>query len=312
MPSSCSSGNPKFPAESVERWQPFDFGGEDSSKIVRSVPTPPAQKAKPFESLLQFVESVQLTNINEGADSWEGEKMAGGGNRIPRWNPEELQPIYGVTGNTHDHLQSRQIRRQAEELLHRSEVRAQEIIAEAHRQAEQILADAQVKINEMYRQAYADGQAAANAEAQAMLQAARSIVDEVQAWKEAMFEQGEMMMLRLVIEIAQTIFGDGLPLDPDTLGQAFSRALSQAKSLGNLRVYVHPEDAAVLTAHWNKLQSSVGAQQIELVPSEVIKRGGCYIDGQFGTVDARVETQFQIAKETLLTTLQKTAQGVNG
>jgi flagellar biosynthesis/type III secretory pathway protein FliH len=134
-----------------------------------------------------------------------------------------------------------------------------------------------------------------------MLRAAGQVVDELVSWRDNLFSQGEMMMLRLVIEIAQSIFGEGLPLDPEVLGQAFSRALSQAKTLGELRVYVHPEDALVLGPQWVKQQTAMSGQQMDLVPSDIIKRGGCFVEGQFGSVDARVETQFNFTKEALLT-----------
>jgi flagellar biosynthesis/type III secretory pathway protein FliH len=310
MPSSYNAGTSKSKAADVQPFLPAELELTNGKPVFRAVTPQTNHQAQQFEDLPQFLEYAAEQRVVECSSSQATTTPLLTQEDITVWSPGELQPITGVYGSTHDHLHSREVRRQAEDMLRRAEARAQEIIAEGQRQAEEIRAEAQLKANDLYRQAYADGQAAANAEAQAMLQAARTIVDEVQTWKEAMFEQGEMMMLRLVIEIAQTIFGDGLPLDPDTLGQTFSRALNQAKSLGNLRVYVHPEDAAVLSAHWNKLQSSIGGQQIDLVPSDVIKRGGCYIDGQFGTVDARVETQFQIAKETLLTTLQRPAQGV--
>jgi flagellar assembly protein FliH len=182
---------------------------------------------------------------------------------------------------------------------------ASDILTQAETRAKDMLNEAESQVAEITRQAYTEGIASANAETDTLLQTAREIVEEVQAWKEATLNQGEVMMLRLIIEIAQTIFGDGLPLDPKMLGQTFSRALSQAKTLGDLRIYVHPEDAIAISPHWNRMQAAFGGQRIELIPSEIIKRGGCFIDGQFGSVDARVETQIEIAKDSLFSTLAK-------
>jgi hypothetical protein len=36
-----------------------------------------------------------------------------------------------------------------------------------------------------------------------------------------------------------------------------------------------------------------------MVPDQDIQRGGCYIDGQFGSVDGRVETQMRMVNKTL-------------
>lgn len=191
-------------------------------------------------------------------------------------------------------------RAQAEEMLEAAQARAAAILAEAEARAAEILGGAEAQVEAMSRQGYNDGMAAANAETAELLQTAKSIVAEVNTWRAEMFAQGELMMLRLVIEIAQTLFGDGLPLDPETLGAAFSRALSQAKTLGDLRIYVHPDDAEALGPQWAKQQSAISGQKIELVPSDIIKRGGCFIEGDYGTVDSRVESQFKLVQDALL------------
>jgi flagellar biosynthesis/type III secretory pathway protein FliH len=70
-----------------------------------------------------------------------------------------------------------------------------------------------------------------------------------------------------------------------------------------LRIYVHPEDALALPPHWAHQQATFSGQKIELIPSDIIKRGGCFIEGQYGSVDARIETQLQMTKDTLMNTL---------
>lgn len=193
-------------------------------------------------------------------------------------------------------------RAQADELLTEARARAAALLAEAEARAAETIGQAESQAGAMARQGYAEGMAAANAETAELLHTVTAMTAEVNTWREEMFAQGELMMLRLVIEIAQTIFGDGLPLDPETLGAAFSRALSQAKTLGDLRIYVHPEDAEALGPEWMKQQSAISGQRIELVPSDIIKRGGCFIEGDYGTVDSRVESQLKLVQDTLLAT----------
>lgn len=189
---------------------------------------------------------------------------------------------------------------QAQALVRQALAQADEIIYRAEAQAEQIIQQAHTQASAVAERARQEGLEAAHAETADLLRLSAAIVEQVKAWRDDLLNQGEMMMLRLVIEIAQTLFGDGLPLDPEVLGQAFSRALAEARSLGDLRIYLHPEDAALLGPHWVEQQMALSGQRMELVPSEAIKRGGCYVEGQFGAVDARVETQFQLVKEALL------------
>ncbi len=302
MPSSSNQMHRNASRLQVREWNPLEF--QSAAQEAQQPSNYLEPKTAPERN--DFVELVDIVQEKISApQNFKSQGVLQPSKDIRQWQPETLVAIENVVGDTHDHLRSREIVQQAETRLQQAQTEAERILAQAQAEAERILQEAQEKAILMQRQAYADGQAAANAEAQGMLQTARAIVEEVQKWKENLFEEGEMMMLRLVIEIAQTIFGDGLPLDPDALGQAFTRALSRAKSLGDLRIYLHPEDAAVLSAHWDKLKGVTAGQKVELIPSEMIKRGGCYIEGQYGTVDARVETQFQLATDALLETLEK-------
>jgi flagellar assembly protein FliH len=236
------------------------------------------------------------------------------------WIPQEIAHFVGVFGGMQSGLRAgngltpkaRQAYQSASQIVSSAEEEAKEILSKAQAQAKEIVARAEAEADEKQGQAYDEGLAHSKTETESMLETARAVIEEVQEWKNSLLDQGETMMLRLVIQIAQTLFGDGLPLDPEALGQAFSRALAQARTLGDLRIYVNPDDAIALSSHWSKMQTSFGGQKIELVPSEIIKRGGCFIDGQFGSVDARVETEFEITKNALLTTLEKTVGNGGG
>lgn len=235
--------------------------------------------------------------------------------QLHNWEPREIDTSYVVNhdvgsrlsrsgGNTsYQNQRFDDVIRKSDSILTEANTVANEIISKAEKKATEIIQQAENQATQLTHQAYQDGLAAANAEISDLLKTARAIAEEVDTWRENTLAKGEMMMLRLVIEIAQSLFGEGLPLDPDTLGNAFSRALTQAKTLGDLRIYVHPEDALALTPHWAQQQATFSGQKIELIPSDIIKRGGCFIEGQYGSVDARIETQLQMTKDTLMETL---------
>ncbi|MCI0520748.1 MAG: hypothetical protein L0Z70_10910 [Chloroflexi bacterium] len=326
MPSFPSAARVMNDNQAVNGWSPADI-----SVTVFSAPQDgPAGKefaaAFPNDPVLAESNMFQLLEIArlelEGPQAVQAPASVQG-NQATNWSPYELEPVFAYNPSASQPEESRQhyttreveaARRQAEEIQAQAQARADETVRAALAKADEILNRAEAEAAEITqgarsqaaevaRRAQAQGIEAAEAETSDLLQAAASVVEEVKAWRESMFSQSEMMMLRLVIEIAQTIFGDGLPLDPEVLGQAFSRALAEAKTLGDLRLYLHPDDAALLSPHWVKNQAALSGQNLELVPSEIIKRGGCFVEGQFGSVDARVETQFELAKHALLNTL---------
>ncbi len=184
-------------------------------------------------------------------------------------------------------------------LLKQTQAETQNLLAQARLQAAAKVDDAHVQ-NEMLQAAFQEKLAQQQEQVTEHLNTARSIAGEARAWRDNLYAQGETTMLQLVIRIGQTLFGDGFALDPTTLGRAFARALAEGHMLGALRIYVNPADAAQLSPYWLEQQAAISGQKIELAPSDSIKRGGCYIDGQFGAVDALVESQFQAVRETLM------------
>jgi flagellar assembly protein FliH len=174
---------------------------------------------------------------------------------------------------------------------------SQKLLEEARVQARQIVQQAQAQSDEVTLQARAAGQRQAETEAETLLANAQGVLDEVRAWRAATFAHAEADVLGLVTAVARLILGDGVALETPALQAAFARALAESKPLGNLRVHLHPEDAERLGPQWPRQAPS--GQALELVADPAIRRGGCLIEGEHGTVDARIETQLQVALESL-------------
>ncbi len=176
---------------------------------------------------------------------------------------------------------------------------ATQIILDARRQAEEIIRTAEDNAKSVQEQAYQDGWNTSMNELQAQFATAKSLVQELYAWREEVFTQSESMVLGLIKNIAQKLFGEGFTLDAATLQQTFTTVLDNARSLGNLRIYVNPEDATLLGPYWREYQESITNHQIEVIPSNSISRGGCYVNGQWGSADGRIETQLKAIMDTL-------------
>lgn len=193
-------------------------------------------------------------------------------------------------------------KRLIEETAREGQARASELLQTAQQQAADILAQAKANAAEVTRQAHEEGLAAAQTEAERLLRTSQTIVDEVHAWRESMLAQSEAAVLNLVTDIARTMFGNGLALDPEVLRETFTRALSEAKQLGDLLVHLHPTDVTVLDRAWLESQTASRTARVELVPDPAIRRGGCLVEGQYGQVDARVETKWSIVEQALTDT----------
>jgi flagellar assembly protein FliH len=168
---------------------------------------------------------------------------------------------------------------------------ADEIITEAHNKADEIINSAQTTADQIRQQALNQGMENAKAEMKETLQATASIINVAREWRSDMMNQAEPMIMDLVKKIAQKMFGEGIVLDNVTLQQHFSSVVESARALDDLRIYMNPADAMVLGPDWREYQASILGHKVEILSNESIKRGGCYIQGEWGTADSLVETQ---------------------
>jgi flagellar biosynthesis/type III secretory pathway protein FliH len=88
-------------------------------------------------------------------------------------------------------------------------------------------------------------------------------------------------------------------LESETLQQNYNRVLENARSMGDITIYMNPEDALALGPYWREYQVSISGREVQIIPSESIRRGGCFVDGKWGSVDARIETQLKSIMDTL-------------
>jgi flagellar assembly protein FliH len=168
---------------------------------------------------------------------------------------------------------------------------ADQIIIDAKVQAEGIIRNATSAAEQIKQGAYVKGAEAAKAELKESLEAAASVINVAREWRIDMMNQAEPMIMDLVKKMAQKMFGDGVELDNTALQQHFASVLESARSLGDLRIYMNPADAQLLGPDWREYQASMLGNKVEIVSNDSIKRGGCYIQGEWGTADALVETQ---------------------
>jgi flagellar biosynthesis/type III secretory pathway protein FliH len=92
-------------------------------------------------------------------------------------------------------------------------------------------------------------------------------------------------------DIAQTIFGEGVRLEPHALQINLNRVMEYAQKLGDLNIFLNSQDAELLDPSWGEYQLLITGNRVKVIPSEKIKPGGCIVKGSMGMVDGRVETQ---------------------
>jgi flagellar biosynthesis/type III secretory pathway protein FliH len=231
--------------------------------------------------------------------SWTTGKMAGGLAEKPQkpihsWVVSDFhKEVTTSTGQTQQMVSS--VTAQPNEhsyLIEEAKTRAEEIISEAEKNAGAILSQAQTEAAAIKQNAFSEGMTAARNEMSQTIHQVERLFQETQLWQEQVMRQSQSRIIEMVLSIGKKLFGAGFELPAEQIDHIVSRAINEASRLGNLRVYLNPEDAKSLVNLWQESELTLNGQQIQIVSSQNILRGGCFIDGEFGVLDGRLEEQF--------------------
>ena len=110
----------------------------------------------------------------------------------------------------------------------------------------------------------------------------------------------EAQLTTLAVRIAERILRRQLDLEPERVADIARGALEEARGRGDLVMRVHSDDVSVLERERPSLLArlSVSAQLL-IRADDTVDRGGCVIESDLGTVDARLDVQLAAIERAL-------------
>ena len=160
-------------------------------------------------------------------------------------------------------------------------------------EAEKILSEARHEAERLRNQAVTEGRERGLAAVTELLTAAR--VQTLRAHKDV-----EQDLRVLAVRIAGRILGRELTQSPDAIVDIVSEALSQAGAPREVVVRCHPDDLKALERGKPRLIERCSRTQAVIFRADpAIARGGCIIETELGTVDARLPTQLDAIERAL-------------
>ena len=288
--------------DQVFSWQPAEFTKPEESA--------PKVKAEDILSIFQ-IDPHELEDVGTAPSA--PHRPARHVSTVA-WAPEELQPftpqvikaqpakeIHVPQQPAHpeprrgqDETFSQAMKEKVNQLLaeaHNSRSESLRLMEETRQQVNSLLERTELDAQQRRQEAYELGKGQAEAEYATLLETARQLITEVNNWRVEVLANSEAEVIGMIKDIAAALFGEGMLLDQKVLEEVFARALGRARSMGNLRVFANPKDALRLDADWRDFQVSISGQRIQVIPNETIRPGGCFIEGDQGSVDARIETR---------------------
>jgi flagellar assembly protein FliH len=153
-----------------------------------------------------------------------------------------------------------------------------------------------------YQDGYAsgerDGRNTARSELLGALGLVSGVANDARRVREAILRDHEREIVDLAIEVARAVLGEAIALDPRSVVATVDRALERAATMNVVRIRVNPADVTHVVAHLAESATTASASW-DVTPDGAISVAGCIIDVEGGTIDARLDVQFETVVRAL-------------
>ncbi|SET43834.1 FliH/SctL family protein [Paenibacillus sp. NFR01] len=242
--------------------------------------------------------------------------------------PAAEQPILDPLGEEAEKAR-RQMLKDAKEF-------AEEQVRNASREAEEIVASAKAEADEWWRQqreqdehlseavkaeafqqGYQEGVAQAERDMAerlaAMMEEARGVLQEAFRARDNIIQEAEPFLVDLSCSIAEKIVDKQLTVEPEFAIELIRKNLARKREQGVISLCVSPAQFAFVNAAREELALAVDSQaELQILPDSTVKDHGCVIRSNFGSIDARIDTQLAEIKKELIRIALDTEDFRNG
>jgi flagellar assembly protein FliH len=161
----------------------------------------------------------------------------------------------------------------------------------------------QAELSARYQMGLADGEKALTEKliqqraelhelAQGLLESLRQAVPQV-------VRETESAMVSLALAVSQKLVA-GAPISAAMVEASVRDALAEVEGAAHFTVRLHQADLELLQKAGSPLLTPAEGRDFHFLASPGVTRGGCLVETNFGTVDARRETKFELLKKNLL------------
>ena len=157
----------------------------------------------------------------------------------------------------------------------------------------------------IYQSGYDAGMTAGKQELEAQyredVRALELLIDEIRESRWRLRKDAELSLMQLVIQVAERVINNELQTNPSAIDSVLKEALSYVQENELVSITVNPEDYQYINEQ-SSLPDSL-PEGIRIKQDSSLKRGGCILETNMETVDAKVGTKLEQIAAQLFTHL---------
>lgn len=129
-------------------------------------------------------------------------------------------------------------------------------------------------------------------------------VDTLAVHRQRMRTMSEEALVNLGMAMAREILQQEMRQHPERLASVFRKVLSRAAGQSRVRVKAHPDDCDLARRILTEVvPDGEDGNATQVIPDPALVRGGCLVETDFGTIDARLDRQLAVIGENVQGTL---------
>ena len=186
---------------------------------------------------------------------------------------------------------------------------ALEIVNKAKAEAEQIIADAQAQKERIekdsrqtgYEQGHAEGYEKGVDEANRLVDRMHQMLESVMQRREEILKETESQIVELVILMARKVVKIISESQKNIIMANTLSALKKVRTRGTVTLRVNLEDVKLTTSHIKEfIQHVENVKDIKILEDSTVEKGGCIVETDFGSIDARISSQLTELENAIL------------
>ena len=203
------------------------------------------------------------------------------------------------------------------EIIEEARAEASRIVADGERKVATILDDARQQAEAIREAAWQEGRHAGEESAKVEVEERlrkemetfradvrndlQQIVDSIADGRKRLWDQQQGEMLAFVLDISRQVIKTEVQQNENVLMEIIRNAMRRVTDKENMRLRVSVADAARIKAAREEVMQIVdGIRGLEIVDDRRMGEGGCVIETNAGTIDAKIETQLGEIERTIL------------
>jgi flagellar assembly protein FliH len=137
-------------------------------------------------------------------------------------------------------------------------------------------------------------------EYQKTISEAKSMLEQAMLQKEQIIQEAEPFLIELSCEISRKIIHQQLTVSQEWMIDLVKKVLARKREQGVITLCVSPAHFSYIQDAKDELALAIDSQaELQILPDATVKDHGCVIRSNFGSIDARIDTQLTEIKSAL-------------